>query len=80
MYHEKQLSYCYFAKVVGEKGEPQFTDEEKESGFSVMWLPAQDALQTIKDSHANENEGKLYITTRDGIFLEAATGFLKLYV
>ncbi|HIP33973.1 MAG TPA: NUDIX domain-containing protein [Bacteroidia bacterium] len=30
-----QNSYCYTAKVIGEKGEPDFTEKEKAKGFEI---------------------------------------------
>jgi hypothetical protein len=33
-----QDSYCYISKVVGEKGEPEFIEKEKENGWEIRWL------------------------------------------
>jgi ADP-ribose pyrophosphatase YjhB (NUDIX family) len=68
----KQTSYCYLAKVKGEKGTPHYTDEELENGFKQIWVSYNEALKLLKESDAKDDEGRLYIVPRDIIFLEAA--------
>lgn len=72
-----QTSYCFLAKVKGEKGVPDFTDSEKKRGFEVVWLPFQDALKTLSESKPTSVEGKLYIVPRDTTFLEEAKSLLN---
>ncbi len=67
-----QISYCYFAKVVGEKGIPDFTESEIAEGFEVVWLPYNEALDIIKRSKAEQIESKEYMVPRDIAILEAA--------
>lgn len=67
-----QISYCYFAKVVGEKGIPDFTESEIAEGFEVVWLPYNEALDIIKRSKAEQIEAKEYMVPRDIAILEAA--------
>lgn len=67
-----QISYCYFAKVVGEKGTPDFTESEIAEGFEVVWLPYDDALDILKESKAEQIEAKGYMVPRDIAILEAA--------
>jgi len=68
----KQTSYCYFAKLRGEKGKPHFTEKELSQGFEQIWLPYEEALEVISNNSATTIEGKQYIVPRDIIFLEAA--------
>jgi|SRR3989344_8523589 len=72
MFNLKQISYCYLAKVVGNKGKPSFTDEEMKDGFKIKWLPLREALGVLKSDSPSNNEGKLYIVSRDKIFIETA--------
>lgn len=73
----KQTSYCYLAKVVGEKGQPAYTDKELEKGFVQVWLSFEEALKAILQSNSSSVEGKNYIVPRDTIFLKTASKLLK---
>ena len=44
----KQISYCYYGKIT-KKAEPNFTPEEIEQGFEVVWMPFEEALNTINN-------------------------------
>lgn len=77
IFHLKQISYCYLAKVRGEKGIPSLTEEEAQKGFRQVWLPYEEALQILSANQATSFEGKKYIVPRDTIFLEAARGPVK---
>ena len=68
---EFQTSYCWLAKVVGEKGAHAFTEKEKSEGFELQWLPIKEAIKTIKAEKPDDYEGK-FIVQRDLIFLEEA--------
>lgn len=76
----KQTSYCYLAKAVGEKGEPDFTEEEMENGFEIVWLPYEEALRILSDNKATNVEGRSYIVPRDTAFLEEAKIYLDAYL
>lgn len=67
-----QVSYCYLAKLVGEKGIPDFTESEIAEGFEVVWLPSGEALDILKGSRAEHIEAKGYMVPRDIAILEAA--------
>lgn len=70
----KQISYCYLAKVKGEKETPSFTDEEVKDGFKEVWLTYEDAKRALSESRATTFEGAAYIVPRDMVFLEEAKG------
>ncbi len=72
----KQTSYCYLAKVKGEKGKPDFTDDEKENGFEQVWLPYDQALKVLSESKATNIEGSAYIVPRDTAFLQEAKNLI----
>lgn len=67
----KQLSYGYVAKVVGEKGTPQFVDEEIEEGFQVEWRTLDEAIQLIQSEHPDDYMGK-FVVERDLLYLTEA--------
>lgn len=71
-----QISYCYFAKVKGGKGSPQFTKEEIENGFKVLWVSYQEALKLVENNRAKNLEGSSYIVPRDAVLLKEASKFL----
>lgn len=70
-----QTSYCYTARVVGEKGRPELTESEAERGFEILWLPYKQALETIKSSTVGEHLTN-YIVPRDVLFLEEAARYI----
>ena len=67
----KQESYCYLAKLVCEKGQPDFTEEEILGGFFVLWISLDEAIETLKKDEPSDYEGK-FIKVRDLCFLEEA--------
>ncbi|MFA4999600.1 MAG: NUDIX domain-containing protein [Parcubacteria group bacterium] len=73
----KQISYCFMAKVKGSKGAPNFTDEEEQRGFELVWLSYKEALNAFENSKTTFDEGKLYIIPRDRAFIEAVVPFVK---
>jgi 8-oxo-dGTP pyrophosphatase MutT (NUDIX family) len=70
-----QTSHCFTVRVVGEKGEPDFTDEELADGFEVVWCDnIGDALELLKNQKPNiDNVGLKFMIRRDIALLEAAT-------
>ena len=73
----KQTSYCYVAKVVGEKGMPSFMGDEIEEGFKEVWLSYKDAERALAESKATDYEGSAYIVPRDILFLKEARQFIE---
>ncbi len=69
--NEKQISYCYLAKLVGDKGEPQLTESEKERGFQTLWLPIEEVMRLLSESTPTQWEGE-YILPREILFFEEA--------
>ena len=68
----KQISYCYVAKVKGEKGTPALTPEELSAGFEPVWFPYEEALRLMNTSGAAGVEGREYIVPRDTLLLREA--------
>lgn len=70
MYGLRQTSYCYLARLVGNKGTPQLMQDEMEEGFQTVWLPIKDALKKVGDSSVEKYEAQ-FMTARDVAFLKA---------
>jgi len=73
----KQISYCYFGNVKGEKGTPEFTGEEITDEFKEVWVSYDEALRLMRESKATDIEGSDYIVPRDIALLEAAKDLQK---
>lgn len=67
-------SYCYAARVKGEKGVPHFTDSEIDHGFQIVWVTYDEAVRLMTEGAqtATTKQGKDYIVPRDTAFLKAA--------
>ena len=70
-YRLNQTSYCYIAKVVGEKGTPKLEKDEAEEGFETVWLPINEALEKVRASQLLIYEAQ-YMIARDTALLEHA--------
>ena len=66
-----QTSYCFLAKTNSENGIPNFTDEEKSSGFEIVWVKSEEALKLLDRNETTDQEGK-FIEERDFCFLSKA--------
>ena len=66
-----QISYCYFAKVVGEIGEPSYEQGEIDQGHQPLWTTLDKAIDLLKKDKPTDYEGK-FIIVRDLTFLQTA--------
>jgi len=69
-----QTSHCYLVEVIKE-GEPNFTQEEIDDGFKLVWVDYGKALNLIKNSNPTTYNGK-FIVKRDLKFLENSRNFM----
>ncbi len=69
-YQLVQMSYVYIAEVVGEPGEPQFTESETKGGFSVVWVTLEEAKRFFESANPTEY-GIKFMTARERKILEA---------
>jgi ADP-ribose pyrophosphatase YjhB (NUDIX family) len=69
-YTLKQTSYCYTAKVIGEKGISELTADEIAEEFETVWLPLEEAIQKVKNNNNLSVYEVPYMVTRDTTFLE----------
>ena len=71
-----QTSYCFTAKQIGEKGEPDFTEHELNRQFSIVWAEnIDDAIAILDDDEPASYEG-FFIQKRDLVLLRAAKELL----
>ncbi len=67
-----QKSYCFTAMIVGEKGQPDFTESETEEQFSIVWADnLEHAIELLESDDTSDYEGK-FIKIRDLAILRAA--------
>lgn len=66
----KQISYCYLAKTKGKKGKSEFTEEEINDGFELLWLPFEKAFEKISDIKSKIPEATDFVVPRDTLILE----------
>lgn len=69
-WNQKQTSYCYLAKQVGEAGQPDFTKKELSEGFTIIWAKNIDAAVALLEHDAPEEYGGKFIRERDLAFLK----------
>ena len=62
-----QTSYCFLAKISSDKNAPNFTDEEKTSGFEIVWVGPKEALRLLNLKQTSDYEGG-FIEERDFCF------------
>jgi len=76
MFNINQTSFCYMAKLVGEKGKPAFMPGEIEDGFMVQWVEFDDAKHIFSSEEPVDKWGRMYIIPRDKAFLNAVGNVL----
>lgn len=70
-----QKSYCFTAKIVGEKGAPDFTEHELANEFSIVWAnDLEHAIELLEADKPDNYEGK-FIKIRDTAILHTAREF-----
>ena len=75
-YKLKQTSYCYIAKLKGEKEIPKLEKDEIAEGFETVWLPIDEALKKVIESKPTIYEGQ-YMNARDIALIKHAIKILK---
>lgn len=71
-----QTSHCFVAKVISEKMQPNFTEEELSSGFEIEWVKLSEGLRLLNLRQTVDSEGK-FIEQRDFTFLSEALKTIK---
>ena len=68
-YNLLQISYCFLAKIIGEKGIPTLEEGEVEEGQITLWMSPEEALQKMREDNPRKYEGH-FILQREITFLE----------
>lgn len=74
-YELEQISYCFTAKQVGGKGEPDYTEEELREQFSIVWADNVDGAIALLEQDEPANYEGMFIQKRDLALLRAAKEF-----
>ena len=67
-YNQVQESFCYLSKVVGKKGKTNFTQDEKDAGFEIIWVNIKKAINIFKEDKPSDYTAK-FINKRDYLIL-----------
>lgn len=78
-YSLKQISYCFLAKVIGEKKPPEFDAGEIENGFEIVWMKVSAAKVALEKSDLHSYKEGIYIIPRDSAILKEAIPLLKAF-
>ncbi|KXK25722.1 MAG: RNA pyrophosphohydrolase [candidate division WS6 bacterium OLB20] len=71
-----QVSFCYTGKIATQNAQPEFTADEQENGFELMWTGADEALQLLAQSSTKDYESD-FITRRDASIIREAGNVLS---
>ncbi|WP_040951307.1 NUDIX hydrolase [Gorillibacterium massiliense] len=71
-----QLSYCYTAMVERFLDGPAFTEKEQLNGFSLIWVPIDEALERMAKDRPQDYTGQ-FIHKRDLLFLQNAMELIQ---
>ncbi|MDX9893092.1 MAG: NUDIX domain-containing protein [Patescibacteria group bacterium] len=74
----KQESFCYLARVLGNKGQPDFTAEEIAKGFMVKWVNLPQAIKLLSADRLSDYESG-FIRPRELTILKKAQEDLTIY-
>jgi len=66
--NQKQISYCYYGKVISQ-WRPCFTQQEIEEWFEIIWLTLEETINEFKIKKTRSCIWK-FILERDLMFLE----------
>lgn len=69
----KQISYAFKASLVGEPGEPDFTQSEIDEGFEIKWVDNLDlAIDLVDAKTTHEDLAVVFMCKRDVAILRSA--------
>ena len=74
------ISYCAIAKVIGDKQEPELTEEEKKNGLHVKWFTKDEVYKILEDEYKKVLAGEInfyntaYNVVRDFEFVKEYLG------
>ena len=69
-FNQKQISYCYWGKVISKGHALNLSQKELDEGFETVWLPLNEALKSL-EKKSKKNIIKIpFINKRDRAFLK----------
>ena len=77
------ISYCYTIRVIGNKGNPKYTENEIKIGMYIKWVTPEEAFDIFKKQKLELESGKVtfyntgFNIVRDLFFLEEAKKLIK---
>lgn len=71
-----QESFCYLAKINGEKGKSKLVGYEVDDGFEPVWVEIDEAIKLVEGSKPDTYDGP-FIVIRDLLFLRKAKNLIK---
>jgi len=71
----KQISYCYYGKIIS-KGKSDFTKKELGEEFKIVWCSLKDAILKVRNDKHENYEGS-FIQKRDLVFLQKVKQMLQ---
>lgn len=72
----RQESFCYLAKVVGEKGPTNFVEDEIEDEFKLLWVDLDEAIRLLENDQTESYSGR-FIIVRDLCLLYKARELIR---
>lgn len=69
-----QVSYCFLADLVGDKGIPNLEEDEIVDGFEPVWMDIKDAIRTLESEMEVEDYDGKFMRLRDLTFLQKVAG------
>lgn len=76
-WEQLQISYCFVARVVGEKQKPEYDEGEREEGFSSHWMTYRQALAECRKDLSRHPYEARFMGTRDWMFVEASSQYAR---
>lgn len=71
-----QESFCYLAKISGNKGKPELIGYEIDYGFEPVWVSIDEAIELAENSKPDTYDGP-FIKIRDLVFLKKAKELIE---
>jgi ADP-ribose pyrophosphatase YjhB (NUDIX family) len=72
-----QVSYCFIADVLGEKGFPNLEEGELAEGFVTEWMNLNTAIKRLEDRSVVEDYKGKFAQMRDLAFLKEASNLVN---
>ena len=63
-------TFWYISKVVGEKGDPIFAEDEKECDFEIIWVSIEKAIELFNSSPEHPDLYRRYLKQRALLILK----------